>query len=121
MGIPIPLLSVPEPIKCHQYRRGAEKPPFPDTRLDLDEPTSSLTIELEQIPRSPIVAVSSELVTKWRRHAVKQIKRFSFSRKTAEIEAYVDSHFRVGKAFVFGRPVSLFGLISDGIAQFTRK
>jgi hypothetical protein len=105
----------------HQYRMKADKPPFPDTRLDLSAPTSSLTIELEQESRVAAVPFSLEQDAKWRNYAVKEIKRFSFSRKTAEIVAYVDLHFQVGNAFVLGRPVLLFGLISDGIAQFTAK
>jgi hypothetical protein len=52
---------------------------------------------------------------------VKQITRFSYSKKTAEIKEYVERHFEVRNGFARGRPVSLFGLVSDGIASFAGK
>jgi hypothetical protein len=105
----------------HQYRLGAAKPALPSIRLGLDEPSSSLVIELQVVDRAETVPGSFEQVAKWQAHAVKQIRRFSSSKKAAEIKQYVETHFEIGNGFVLGRPVSLFGLISDGIAHFTGK
>jgi hypothetical protein len=52
---------------------------------------------------------------------VKQIKRFSHWRKTEEIEQYVHEHFTIGPDFAIDRPVSLFRLVSDGIARFPKQ
>jgi hypothetical protein len=57
---------------------------------------------------------------KWKNHAVKQIKKFAHCKKTMEIRAYVEQHFRIGDGFTLGRPVSAFGLISDGIQYFSK-
>jgi hypothetical protein len=105
----------------HQYRMQAEKPRCRDMRLDLGEPASSLTIQLSQVSRVSAVRASSEQIAKGREHAVKQITRFSSSTTTAEIVAYVESRFRMGSRFVLGRPVSLFGLISDCIGELSGK
>jgi hypothetical protein len=51
---------------------------------------------------------------------VRQIKRFSHSRKTMEIKAYVQNHFVIGDEFSLGRLISVFRLISDGIAHFSQ-
>jgi hypothetical protein len=55
-----------------------------------------------------------------KKHAAKQIKRFAHSKKTVEIQVDVEQHFRIGGGFAFGRPVSVFGLISDGIKYFSK-
>jgi hypothetical protein len=52
---------------------------------------------------------------------VKQINRFSYSKKTAEIKEYVERHFEIRNGFTLGLPVSLFGLLGDGIASFAGK
>jgi hypothetical protein len=65
----------------------------------------------------PIPAAQAE---KWKNHAVKQIKRFAHSKETVEIQAYVEQHFRIGDGFALGRPVSVLGLISDGITYFSK-
>jgi hypothetical protein len=57
---------------------------------------------------------------KWKNHAVKQIKRFAHSKKTVEIQTYVEQHFRIGGEFALGQPVSVFGLISDRIKYFSK-
>jgi hypothetical protein len=51
---------------------------------------------------------------------VKQIKRFAHSKQIVEIQAYVAQHFRIGGGFLLGRPLSLFGLIRDGIQYFSK-
>jgi hypothetical protein len=105
----------------HQYRLGAAKPAVPGTRLDLGEPAGRLTVDIRLVCRAERGPASSEQVAKWQAHAVKQIKRFSYSRKTAEIKEYVERHFEIRNGFALGRPVSLFGLVSDGIALFAGK
>jgi hypothetical protein len=49
------------------------------------------------------------------------MKRFSESKKIGEIKEYIEGHFEIRKGFALGRRVSLFGLISDGIASFAGK
>jgi hypothetical protein len=49
-----------------------------------------------------------------------QIKRFGHSKKTVEIQAYVEEHFGIGGGFALGRPVSVFGLLRDGIKYFSK-
>jgi hypothetical protein len=63
---------------------------------------------------------SAAQAEKWKNHAVKQIKRFAHFKKTVEIQAYVEQHFRIGGGFALGRPVSVFSLISDGINDFSK-
>jgi hypothetical protein len=58
---------------------------------------------------------------KWKNHAVKQIKRFAPSKKTVEIHAYVEQHFRIGGGFALGRPASVLGLIPDEIKHFSKE
>jgi hypothetical protein len=57
---------------------------------------------------------------KWKNHAVKQIERFTHSKKAAKIRADMEQHFRIGGGFALGWPVSVFGLISDGIKYFSK-
>jgi hypothetical protein len=63
---------------------------------------------------------SAAQAEKWKNHAVNQINRFAHSKKTVEIQAYVEQHFRIGGGFALGRPVLVFGLISDGINFFSK-
>jgi hypothetical protein len=51
---------------------------------------------------------------------VEQSKRFAHSKKTVEIQAYVEQHFRIGGGFALDRPVSVFGLTRDGIKYFSK-
>jgi hypothetical protein len=85
----------------HQYFIGDPKPGRPDLHLELREQPSTLTVEIEHIdPTMPrIFALQAE---KWKNHAVKQIKRFAYSMKTVEIQAYVEQHFRIGGRFALG-------------------
>jgi hypothetical protein len=105
----------------HQYRLGAAKPSIQGIRLDLGETARRLTTDIRVVCRAERSAASSEQVAEWQAHAVQQIKQFSYSKKTAEISEYVERHFEIRNGFALGRPVSLFGLISDGIALFTGK
>jgi hypothetical protein len=57
---------------------------------------------------------------KWKNHAVKQIKRLAHSKKTMEIQTYAEQHSQIGGGFTLSRPVSVFGLISDGIKYFSK-
>jgi hypothetical protein len=40
---------------------------------------------------------------------VKQIKRFSYSKKTAEIKEYVERHFEIRNDFALGTPYLCLG------------
>jgi hypothetical protein len=42
------------------------------------------------------------------------------SKKTVDVQAYVKQHFRIRGGFALGRPVSVFGLINDGIQYFSK-
>jgi hypothetical protein len=108
------------PSPCsHQHFIRAPNPQCPDFHLEPDEPASTLTLEIEHIDRimPPTSAVQAE---KWKNYVVKQIKRFAHSKKTVEIQVYVEQHFRIGGGFALGRPVSVFGLISKGIKYFSK-
>jgi hypothetical protein len=58
---------------------------------------------------------------KWKNHAAKQIKRFAHPKKTVEIQASVEQHFRIIGGLALDRPVSVFGLVSDGIKYFSKE
>jgi hypothetical protein len=101
----------------HQYSIGASKPQAPNVQLDLGNPAPVLDFRIETLARErapPCIDIG-----KLQARAVKDIKRFSHSRKTKEIEGYVRERFRLGTEFALGRPVSLFGLVSDGIIHFS--
>jgi hypothetical protein len=97
---------------------GAAKPVVPDLDLDLDENVPDLNLMIHPLGRPDVVALSNP--AKLQAQAVRQIKRLSHCRKTMEIEAYVQNHFVIEDEFALGRPISVFGLISDGIAQFSQ-
>jgi hypothetical protein len=63
---------------------------------------------------------SAAQAEKWKNHAVKQIKRFAHSKKTVEIQTYMEQHFRIGGGFALDRPVSVFGVVSDRIKCFSK-
>jgi hypothetical protein len=64
--------------------------------------------------------ISAAQAEKWKKQVVKQIKRFAYSKKTVEIQAYMDQHFRIGGRFDVGRPVLVFGLISNEIQYLSK-
>jgi hypothetical protein len=103
----------------HQYAVGAEKPRVPDVNLELRVPATAVTVVLERLEREERIVPSSEDCARWQARAVREIKNFSHSKKTAEIREYVREHFQVGSGFALGLPVSVFGLISDGISRFS--
>jgi hypothetical protein len=98
---------------------GAPKPRRPDLHLELGEQASTLTLEIKHIDRT-MPLTSAAQAEKWKNHAVKQIKRFAHSEKTVEIQVYVEQHFRIGGGSALSWPVSVFGLISDGIKYFSK-
>lgn len=109
-------------ISCpcsHQYWIGVEKPRVPDINLELGISATALTLVLEHLDRADGDLPSDEDLARWQEHAVRQIKNFSHSRKTTEIRVYVQEHFQVGNGFALGLPVSVFGLISEGISHFS--
>jgi hypothetical protein len=69
----------------HQYSFGAAKPVVPDLDLDLDEDVPDLNLVIHPLERPEVAAPSNP--AKLQVQAVRQIKRFSHSRKTMEIEA----------------------------------
>jgi hypothetical protein len=78
-----------------------------------------LTLEIKHIDRNVALASAAQ-AEKWKNHVVKQVKRFAYTKKTGEIQAYVNQHFWIGGGFPLGRPVSLFSLISNGIKYFSK-
>jgi hypothetical protein len=109
-------------ISCpcsHQYWIGVEKPRLPDINLELGISATALTVDLKRLDRADVNLPSDEDRARWQEHAVRQIKNFSHSTKTTEIRAYVQEHFQVGNGFALGLPVSVFGLISEGISHFS--
>jgi hypothetical protein len=52
--------------------------------------------------------------------AMRNIRRFSHSKKKEEIKQFVESHFVIGRGFVLGLPISVLDLISDGIRHFSQ-
>jgi hypothetical protein len=47
--------------------------------------------------------------------AMRNIRRFSHSKKKEEIRQFVENHFAIGQEFALGLPISVFDLISDRI------
>jgi hypothetical protein len=97
---------------------GTAKPVVPDLDLDLDEDVLDLNLVIHPLECPEVVAPSNP--AKLQAQAVRQIKRFSHWRKTMGIEAYVHNHFVIGDELALGRPLSVFRLISDGIAHFSQ-
>jgi hypothetical protein len=52
---------------------------------------------------------------------IRNIKRFSASRKKNEIRRYVDENMIMGTEFPLGLPISVLDLICEGIQHFTKK
>jgi hypothetical protein len=52
--------------------------------------------------------------------AMRNIGRFSRSKKKEEIKQFVESHFAIGREFALGLPISVLDLISDGIKHFSQ-
>jgi hypothetical protein len=97
---------------------GAAEPVVPGLKLNLDDDVPNLNLVIHPLERPEMVTPPNP--AKLQAQAVRQIKRFSYSRKTMEIEAYVQNHFVIGNEFSLGRPISVFRLISDGIAHFSQ-
>jgi hypothetical protein len=53
--------------------------------------------------------------------AVRDIRRFSGSRKKEEIREYVEENLVVGAEFALGLTISVLGLISEGIEHFRKR
>jgi hypothetical protein len=53
--------------------------------------------------------------------AVRNIRRFSGSRKKEEVREYVEENLFVGAEFALGLPMSVLGLISEGIRHFRKQ
>jgi hypothetical protein len=108
------------PSPCsHQYFIGVPKSWRPDLHLELGEQALTLTLEIKYIDQT-VPSTSAAQAEKWKNHIVKQTKRVAHSKKIVEIQAYVEQHFRIGGGFALGGPVSVFGLISDGIEYFSK-
>jgi hypothetical protein len=52
--------------------------------------------------------------------AMRNIRRFSHSKKKEELKQFVESHFAIGSESTFGLPISVLDLISDGIRHFSQ-
>jgi hypothetical protein len=102
----------------HQYSLGAAKPVVPDLDLDLDEDVPDLNLVIHPLECPEVIAPSNP--AKLQAQAVRQIKWFSHSRKTMEIEASVQNHFVIGDEFALGRPISVFRLIGSRIGHFSQ-
>jgi hypothetical protein len=65
------------------------------SHLHLGEQASRLTLEIEEIDQT-MPLTSATQAEKWKNHAVKPIKRFAHSKKSVEVQADVERHFRIG-------------------------
>jgi hypothetical protein len=73
-----------------------------------------VTIEREVPNASPVqIADMKDL-------AMRNIKRFSLSKRKDDIKAYVDKNFTKGSQFALGLPIAILDLISEGIAHFRK-
>jgi hypothetical protein len=73
-----------------------------------------VTIECEVPDASPVhIAYMKDLV-------MRNIKQFSRSKGKNDTKACVDKNFRMGSQFALGLPISIFDLISEGIAHFRK-
>jgi hypothetical protein len=52
--------------------------------------------------------------------AMRNIKRFSRSKKKDDIKTHVDKNFMMGSQFALGLPVAIFDLMSEGITHFRK-
>jgi hypothetical protein len=52
--------------------------------------------------------------------AVRNIKRFSHSKRKEEIRQFVEGSFVIGTEFALELPISVLDLISDGIRHFSQ-
>jgi hypothetical protein len=59
-------------------------------------------------------------ITYMKNLAMRNIKRFSRSKRKDGIKMYVDKNFMMGSLFTLGLPIAIFDLISEGIAHFRK-
>jgi hypothetical protein len=109
---------IEQPVPGVTSAHWAAKPVVPDLDLDRDEDVPYLNLVIHPLERPEVVAPSN--LAKLQAQAVRQIKRFSHSRKKMEIEAYIQNYFVTGDEFALGRLISVFRPISDRIAHFSQ-
>jgi hypothetical protein len=97
-----------------EWEGGALCEPFPDKEIFS---FCGLSVETKDPGYRTMVGAGREV----EKSCCEQIKRFAHSKKTAGIQAYGEQHFRIGGGFALNRPVSIFGLISDGIKYFSKQ
>jgi hypothetical protein len=73
-----------------------------------------VTIECEVPDASPVHTADMKDL------AMRNIKRFSRSKRKSNIKAYVDMNDRMGSQFALGLPIAKIDLISEGIAHFRK-
>jgi hypothetical protein len=104
----------------HQYYLGVEKPSVPSIfNVSLIHTWENCILDVVKIDRH----IPDESPTHFeyvRDITIRNIKRFSKSKKKDEIRRYVDENLIMGEEFALGLPISLLNLISQGIQQFSQ-
>jgi hypothetical protein len=108
-------------IPCsHQYFLGVEKPSVPQTfNISFLHPWQYCVLDLVKLERQTPDESPTHLEYV-KDIAIRNIKRFSRSKKKDEIRRYVDDNLVMGEEFALGLPISLLDLISEGIQYFSR-
>ena len=104
---------------CHRLEIVHEFPDLSDQiELQLTSNTDKITLEIDYRPRNIQVIEKTEH-DRTVSAAVKNIRRYSHYKKKNEIKEYVEEHMEDEEIYIFGRSISLFRVISNGIHHFT--
>jgi hypothetical protein len=111
--------GVPMPYG-HQFSFGAEKPSVPrQYNLSFTDNWSESALDIITIERE--VPDASPIHSDYMKNlAMRNIKRFSRSKRIDDIKAYLDKTFRMGSQFAPGLPITIFDLISEGTTHFRK-
>jgi hypothetical protein len=102
----------------YEYSLGVEKPTVPqDFNVFFSDTWAKCVVDVQKLERQ-VPDDSPQHITDLNDLAVRNIKRFSHSRKREEIRKYVDNNFVMSADFPLGLPISVFDLISGGIEHF---
>jgi hypothetical protein len=102
----------------HEYSLGVEKPTVPqDFNVSFSDTWSKCVVDVQKLELQ-VPDDSSQHIPDVKDLAVRNIKRFSRSRKKEEIRKCMDDNFVMSADFALGLPISVFDLISGGIQHF---
>jgi hypothetical protein len=111
----------PIPFPCsRQYSLDVDKSSIPPTfEIDHRPTRQNCVLDIVEMNRNPPDNSRLHLVH-LKEVAVRNVKRFSHSKRKEEIRQFIKGSIVSGTEFALGLPISVLDLISDGIRHFSQ-